>query len=334
MIIARAPLHISFAGEGTDLPSFYTRYPGRVISAAIGQYVYAAVNRTPLIKQISIRYPTIEAVSDPENLTHSNIKAVLASFGIQNNTEIGSFSSVSGEIGLGFYASFSVALAKALGTLCGKKLGKREVAEAVCRLGVKDDGRADQYTAAFGGFNSIQFNGDHSVEVKPVLLDYKKRLGLESHVSIYFTGVVGNEKNIPTELKSDSDKNFNVLKEISDSANDCSAALLAGDFRSLDEILHDAWVKKNLSHADSGSAARALHEAGMKNGAWGGEVLGKQGKGPCVMFVSPPDSREAIRKAVAKAAADRQLKDFQEIPIRFVQSGAEVLFNGDHHYFA
>ena len=72
-----------------------------------------------------------------------------------------------------------------------------------------------------------------------------------------------------------------------------------------------------------------LYDAGMNSGAWGGKVLGAGGGG-CVMFLSQFDKKPAIRQAVKKVAAESNLPDFQEIPVKFAQAGAEILYNGDH----
>src|SRR3989344_4761334 len=74
MIVVRAPLRISFVGGGTDLPDFYRRHPGRVISTAIDKFVYVAINRTPLIPKVSARYSISETVDRPSDLQETAIK--------------------------------------------------------------------------------------------------------------------------------------------------------------------------------------------------------------------------------------------------------------------
>src|SRR3989344_470099 len=134
MIIARAPLRISFVGGGTDLPEFYRQYPGRVISTAIDKYVYVAVNRTPLIKKVSARWSLSEVVDHPSELKNDRMRAALLGLGIERNIELGVFSHLPGQTGLGSSSSFSVALLKGLLLSQGKKLDNRELAEAACRL--------------------------------------------------------------------------------------------------------------------------------------------------------------------------------------------------------
>lgn len=333
MIVVRAPMRISFVGGGTDLPDFYHRYPGQVISATIDKFVHVVINRTPLVDKISARYSVAETVDSPSELQHTRIKAALLDLGIDKGLEIASFATLPVKTGLGSSSSFSVALMKALNAYLGKKLDKYEAAEAAARLEIQlvgePIGKQDQYAASFGGLNMFKFNKDDSVEAKPILLDYRKRLDLENHILLFFTGITRAASSVLTEQRSNIDKKFQTLKEMADSIPEFSAMLLEGDFRSLGEMLHDGWLKKKtLASNVSNQTIDKLYDAGMKSGAWGGKVAGAGGGG-CVMFISPVEKKAAVRDAVAGAAKEHDLKEFKEIPIHFVQSGAEILYNGD-----
>ena len=335
MIVVRAPLRISFVGGGTDLPGFYRKYPGRVISTAIDKFVYVVVNRTPLIHKVSARYSIAETVSHPSELQHTRIKAALLDLGIHKNIEIASFATLPAKTGLGSSSSFSVALAKALHAFLGKKLDAYEAAKYAARLEIdlvgEPIGPQDQFAASFGGFNVLQFNPDESVDVKPVLLDYKKRLALEDGLSVFFTGITRAASSVLTEQKSNIDKKFETLKEMADSVPEFEAKLLLGDFRGLGEMLHKGWLKKkSLASNVSNPLIDKLYDAGMNTGAWGGKVVGAGGGG-CVMFLAQHDKKPAIRQAVENVAKENNLQEFQEIPVKFAQAGAEILYNGDHY---
>lgn len=334
MIVVRAPLRISFVGGGTDLPGFYRKYPGRVISTAIDKFVYVVVNRTPLIHKVSARYSIAETVNHPSELQHTRIKAALMDLGIHKNIEIASFANLPAKTGLGSSSSFSVALAKALHAFLGKKLNAYEAAKYAAHLEIdlvgEPIGPQDQFAAAFGGFNVFQFNPDESVDVKPVLLDYKKRLGLENHLLVFFTGITRQASSVLTEQKANIDKKFETLKEMADSVPEFEARLLSGDFGGMGEMLRQGWLKKkSLASNVSSGVIDKLYEAGMSAGAWGGKVVGAGGGG-CVMFLSPEEKKPAIRQAIARAAEENGLEEFQEIPVHFAQAGAEVLYNADN----
>lgn len=334
MIIVRAPLRMSFVGGGTDLPDFYRKYTGRVISTAIDKYVYVVVNHTPLIDKISAKYSLTETVDHPAELQHTRIKAALLDLGIHKNIEISSFANLPAKTGLGSSSSFSVALGKALHAFLGKKLDPYEAAKYAARLEIEllgePIGPQDQFASSFGGFNVIQFNADDSVDVRPVLLDYKKSSILENSLSVFFTGLTRNASSVLTEQKTNIDKKIETLKEMADSVLEFEARLLAGDFKGLGWMLHNGWVKKkSLASNVSNPLIDKLYEAGMEAGAWGGKVLGAGGGG-CVMFLSSPEKKSAIQQAMKKIATENNMLNFQEIPIKFAKSGAEILYNEGH----
>ncbi len=336
MIVVRAPLRISFVGGGTDLPDFYRQRPGRVVSTAIDKFVYVVINRTPLIPKISARYSVSETVNHPSELQHTRIRAALTDLGIEKGLEIGSFASLPAKTGLGSSSSFSVALMKGLHAFLGRKLDNQEAAETASRLEIElvgePIGKQDQYAAAFGGFNVFQFNPDDSVEVEPVLLDYKKRLGLEDSLLLFFTGLTRPASSILTEQKANIDKKFETLKEMATSVHDFKERLLAGDFRGLGEMLHQGWLrKKSLASGVSSGQLDQLYEVGMANGAWGGKVLGAGGGG-CLMFLAPLEKKKTIIEALKNKAAELGLQESRLIPVKFIQSGAEILFNHDHFH--
>ncbi len=336
MIVVRAPLRISFVGGGTDLPDFYRQHPGRVISTAIDKFVYVVINRTPLIDKVSARYSISETVNHPSELQHTRIKAALSDLGINKNIEIGSFATLPAKTGLGSSSSFSVALMKGLHAFQGRKLDVREAAEAASRLEIElvgePIGKQDQYAASHGGFNVFQFNPDESVDVQPVLLDYRKKLDFQNHLLLFFTGITRSASSVLTEQKSNIGKKKETLKAMAESVHEFKDRLLRGDFKGLGGMLHQGWQqKKSLASGVSNSQIDDLYESGMSAGAWGGKVLGAGGGG-CVLFVASPDKHSAIRQAVKGLAEAGNLVEFREIPVKFVQSGTEVLYNGDHFH--
>lgn len=338
MIVVRAPLRISFVGGGTDLPDFYRRRPGRVISTAIDKFVYVVINRTPMIDKVTARYAISETADHPRNLKHTRIKAALLDLGIEKGIEISSFATMPAKTGLGSSSSFSVALMKGLHAFKGNKIDAGAAAEAASRLEIElvgePIGKQDQYAASFGGLNVIQFNPDESVDVKPVLIDYKQRLAFEDHLLVFFTGVTRAASSVLSEQKKNigAEDKFKTMSEMADSVPEFAERLSKSDLRGLGKMLHEGWLrKKTLASNVSSSAIDELYGAGMDAGAWGGKILGAGGGG-CVMFLVPPERRTHVREAVTKTAHKHKLEGFQEIPIRFAQSGTEILYNGDYYH--
>ena len=333
MIVVRAPLRISFVGGGTDLPDFYKLYQGKVISTTIDKYVYIVLNRTPLVSKISARYTISETVDKPERLQHTRIKAALLDLKIRKGIEIASFASLPAKTGLGSSSSFSVALIKGLYAYQGKKLTQEEAAELACQLEInllnEPIGKQDQYAASFGGLNIFEFNTNGKVKITPLMLNFKTRLAFEKHLLLFFTGLTRDASTVLKEQKLNIKNKIKTLRKMTDSVDEFHKKLYAGDFRTLGKMLHEGWLmKKSLASTISNSIIDRLYSEGIKNGAWGGKILGAGGGG-CILFVAPVKNKAAIRSAVTKIAKTNNLKEFQEIPIKFVQSGAEILFNVD-----
>ena len=332
MILTRAPLRISFVGGGTDLPTFYRKYPGRVISVTINKYVYSIVHSTPLVDKFTARYSKTESVLHPKDIEHPSIKAALLDLGITKpGVEVGTFADLPAKTGLGSSSSFSAALLKGLHVHLGKKLNAEETARAACRLEIdllgEPIGKQDQYAAAYGGLNFIQFNKDDSVDIRPIFLDYKKRSSLEEHIILFFTGITRHAPDILKIQNMGVDDNYETYKKMSDSVFDFEKKLLNGDIRGMAEMLHAGWInKKSLASNISNSTIDSFYDAGQTAGAWGGKILGAGGGG-CILFIADPQMHDRIRKSVGEIATKNNLKDFREIPIRFVQSGTDVLFN-------
>lgn len=331
MIVVRTPLRISFVGGGTDFPEFYRRYPGRVISATIDKHIYVVVKPTPLIARYTMKYDKTESVERPNDLEHTRVKAAFMDLGINHGIEIGSFVDLPGRTGLGSSSSFSVGLMKGLHAFMGRKLSREQAAVAASRLEIElvgePIGKQDQYAAAYGGINMIQFNPDDTVTVEPLLLDFRARSNLEQNLMLFFTGIARNASAVLLEQRAKIEKNFETYKTMSDSALVFRDRLLAGDMQGIAAMLHEGWLrKKTLASNISNELIDELYETGTRAGAWGGKILGAGGGG-CILFIVPPDRQESVRRAVAESASGNGLAEFREIPIRFTQSGADVVFH-------
>lgn len=335
MILVRAPLRISFVGGGTDLPRFYRRYPGRVLSATIDKFVYLAIKSTPLVNKFIVKYQKTESVAHPKSLEHHRVREALLSLNfVSEGIEIGSFADLPAKTGLGSSSSFSVALIKGLHAFQGKKLSNAEAAALASHLEIKlvkePIGKQDQYAAAHGGFNIFQFNANETVDVEPILLDYKKRGLLESHMLVFFTGITRDASSV---LKNQSLKvpdHFETYKKMSDSVFEFKEKLLAGDIKGIADMLNKGWeMKKSLAPNISNTLIDGLFKTGLKAGAWGGKILGAGGGG-CLLFIVPPQKQKAVRKAMKIAASKNKLQDFQEIPCTFTQCGTDIIFNSYH----
>ncbi len=329
MIIVKAPLRISFVGGGTDLPIFYKKYPGQVLSATIDKYVYIAINPAPLLKGITARYSITEVVQSPKDLKNDRIREIMLDLKIKDSMEIGVFSQLPIGTGLGGSSSFTVALIKGLSSYLGKRLDKTEIAKIACKIEIdllrEPIGKQDQYAASIGGFNVFHFSKDETVKIEPLFLDYKKRIDLENHLLVFFTGITRKASTILEEQKMNTLSKIDTLKSMADLVEVFKLKLLQGDFEALGKLLHENWLKKKtLASKISNITIDQIYQKGIDAGAWGGKILGAGGGG-CILFLSPISKKREIKNQLIKEAKKSGLEDFKEIPIKFVQSGVEII---------
>lgn len=331
MIIVRAPLRISFVGGGSDLPNFYKLHPGKVISATIDKYVYAVINPTPLLNQTTARYSIIENVKDIKDLKNNRIRELLLKLKVNDYMEINTFSDLHIGTGLGGSSAFTVALAKGLSLHKGRKTDNQEIAEIASDIEInvlkEPIGKQDQFASSFGGFNIFQFNPNGSVAVEPILLDYKKRIDLENHMLVFFTGITRQASSVLNEQKANIKNKIETIKSMVELVGIFKKKLIGGNFETLGKLLHENWIKKRaLASKISNQVIDTLYETGIDNGSWGGKLLGAGGGG-CILFLVPLQKKDKIRNAVIHKAKKMKLSNLKEIPIKFVQSGVEIISN-------
>lgn len=331
MIITRAPLRISFVGGGTDIEDFYKKYTGRVISVSIDKFVYIVANPGVFSNKFIIKYSETESVLDPKDFKHDRFKEAIIAAKLGEGAEIASFADLPSKTGLGSSSSFTVALVKALSSLKGKKISKEEVADTACKLEIETlkepIGKQDQYAAAYGGFNVIEFNKDGTVNVEPIFIDFSFKSKLEEHLMLFYTGMSRSASTVLTEQKKKIEENFETYKKMSDSVLIFKEKLLAQDIKGMAEMLDEGWRrKKTLATAITNDNTDQLYKNALANGAWGGKILGAGGGG-CLLLVVPPEKHALVRIALEKKAKSLDLKDFKDIHFNFTQGGVDVLFN-------
>ena len=188
MLIARAPVRVSFFGGGTDLPAYYERFGGAVLSTAIDKYFYVVLGNSEGSVQVSSSdYRTFfQHTASSRRAPDDQLRlprAVLDQFAIYEGLSIFLSSEVPPGTGLGSSSSVTVALVKALATYCGQHLPPSRVAELACEIEIdrlaQPIGKQDQYAAAFGGMNFIEFRTDSSVVVTPLALPPETLRALE-----------------------------------------------------------------------------------------------------------------------------------------------------------
>jgi len=326
MIVTRTPLRISIGGGGTDLPSYYRRSGGIVISAAIDKYVYLAVNRT-FTKDYLLKYSELERVEALEDIDHGLIREVLTHLEIRPGIEIVSVADIPSGTGLGSSGSFTVGLILALHAYLHRQLSPQDLADLACHIEIEKlgdpVGKQDQYIASYGGLTRFEFRADDSVEattlpVAPTTLD-----DLEDHLLLFFTGYSRRATNILADQKERSEKDDGAMIANLDYVQDLGVrigdALQDGRTHDFADLMHEHWEHKRARTAGmSSNEIDQWYDLARANGARGGKLVGA-GAGGFLMFYAEDPAR--VRRAMAEAG-------LAEVRFRFDFDGAVVLARG------
>jgi D-glycero-alpha-D-manno-heptose-7-phosphate kinase len=335
MLIARAPVRISFAGGGTDLPAYYEQYGGCVLSTSIDKYFYVFLQPSPdpTLQITSSDYQTFfrhDAVADQEFFWEGDLslpRAILHHFGITRGVSMFLASEIPPGTGLGSSSTVTVAIVKAITTAKGLKPSAYEIAELASYIEIQKMGmpigKQDQYAAAFGGLNRIDFERD-SVQVTSLKLSAKTQARLEQHILLFFTGSTRAASNILSQQKESSEKKdpkvMDALHAVKEMAYIVQAALERGDVDALGDILHESWERKKRFAANvSNARIDELYNLARTHGARGGKIAGAGGGGFLMLYCAP-DYQDAVTRALENAGLKR-------MGFHFEHGGAKVLVN-------
>jgi D-glycero-alpha-D-manno-heptose-7-phosphate kinase len=323
MIISRTPLRMSFVGGGSDLPAFYRRHGGAVLSTAIDRYVYVSVN-PKFDGGIRLAYSQVEEVAKVDEINHRLVRAAFELLDLKGGVEITTTADIpSRGSGLGSSSSFAVGLLQALSAHLGKHVSAATLGELSCEVEIErcgePIGKQDQYAAAYGGVNLIEFNMDDSVNVTPVIMQKSIRSRLQRRIMVFYTGLTRSASDILRHQSVASatipDKQTS-LRRMVELAYHLRDVLSGGDLDAFGEILHENWrLKTSLSPDISSGVIDDWYERARGAGASGGKLLGA-GAGGFLMFYVP----EERQRDVAAALGLRQIK------VGFEPLGSRILF--------
>ena len=327
MIISRTPLRISFAGGGTDIPSFYRKNSyGCVVSSAINKYIYVSVKSHSKLfeEKIRLNYSKTEQVNDIEKIQNPIIKACLKFLNIDENIYISTVADAPGSSGLGSSSSFCVGLLNALYTYKGQTVGRSRLAKEAAKIEIeilkRPIGKQDHYAAAFGGINLFKFHSDDNVTIRPIDETSKNAKILFSSLLTFFTNYSRDASRILSDQKKRSNLNTNNLLLIREQAEDLFDQIYHNNFneKKFGEILDKGWkIKKNLSKKISNKLIDDVYNLAKKKGAYGGKLSGA-GAGGFLSFVVKKKLKENIIKSLLK-------KKLQYFPIKADVIGTKIL---------
>lgn len=323
MIITRTPLRITLGGGGTDLPSYYERFGGMLISAAISKYVYITINRT-FTDDYFLKYSAIERVTRVSDIKHPIIRAAFALHSVGCSVEMVSVADIPSGTGLGSSGSFTVGLLRALYAYERRHATQVNLAEEACHIEIdllgQPVGKQDQFIAAFGGLTCLEFTTDGQVRVSPLMISNETLRDLEENLLMFFTGYSRGAHRVLQEQKTRSEQEDDAMIEnlghVKALGIRSKEVLERGDTAAFAALMDEHWQhKKQRSKEMSNVDIDRWYQIGMENGAMGGKLVGA-GSGGFLLFYTK--SQDELRRAMVG-------EGLVEVPFTFDHDGSIVL---------
>jgi D-glycero-alpha-D-manno-heptose-7-phosphate kinase len=307
MIIARSPLRVTLGGGGTDLPSYYEKFGGFLIAAAIDKYVYITLHDT-FVPDLIVKYSELERVPDATKLKHPILREAFALVGMDGHAlELTSMADIPAGTGLGSSGSFTTALLKALHAHKKNLVHPAELAAQACEVELdrlkEPIGKQDQYIAAYGGITCFKFLENGKVEAWPLKLSHETRDNLEDNLLLFFTGYSRSASAILKEQdqksKSDDKAMMENLHFVKDLGLQSQHALESGNLAEFARLMDVHWQrKKQRSGGMSNPKINEWYDLAMASGALGGKVIGAGGGGFLMFYAGDkPKLRQAMTRS-------------------------------------
>jgi D-glycero-alpha-D-manno-heptose-7-phosphate kinase len=335
MLIVRSPVRISFAGGGTDLPAYYEKFGGAVLSTTINKYFYTILGKRN-DGRVQVISSDLRVFETWRNIAAMDIRgsgleiplAILKDLGSELSLDLFLASEIPPGTGLGSSASVCVNILKTLTTYLNQPLSKYALADRAFHVARhvlgRHVGRQDEFAAAFGGLNFITFQSDGHTEVEPVDIESGIMRDLQSSLMLFFTGSAHDSWTILQEqerlTRSQAGPAVGALHDARSFADRMLITLKAGDLNHFGELLDESWqTKKRISAKISNPRIDRLYELARSNGALGGKITGAGGGGFLLLFC-PLDRQEAVRTALKN-------EGIKDMAFSFDTNGAQVVVN-------
>lgn len=333
LLIARAPVRISFGGGGTDLPAYYSQFGGAVLNTAINRYIYTVISEgaSSALQIISSDFRVFYRHDDSSIMDSDGelglAKAILRDFGGYEGLDIFLSSQVPPGTGLGSSGAVAVCMVKALSAWQGRQLSGTEIAEIACDIGINKmrlaSGKQDEYGSAIGGLNHFIFTRD-GTQINPLTLPPGGLDTLQRRLMLFFTGKSRNSEKILQSQSSASRQQDPATLERMHRIKALCAQILevlqSGDLDGFAELMHQSWQQKRGIASDvTNNQIDTAYELARQNGALGGKITGAGGGGFLMLYC-----HEEHQPAVTRALQGLNL---YRMDFRFDFEGAQVLLD-------
>ena len=310
---SRAPLRIGLAGGGTDVSPYSDLYGGAILNASISLFAYAtiepidenAIILVALDRKEEERYEWNNElpINGKLDLLKGVYNRIQKDYGVPlTGFRLSTFVDAPAGSGLGTSSTLVVAIIAVFAEMLRLPLGEYDLAHYAYDIERNDlslaGGKQDQYAAAFGGINFMEFYGDDKVIVNPLRIKQEYLNELENNLVLYFTATSRESATIIKEQQKNvnqvNEKSIEAMHQLKEQSKMMKEALLKGRLHEIGEILDFGFHQKRLMAANiSNTSIEATYEAAKKSGATGGKISGAGGGG-FMIFYCPVNTRYKV----------------------------------------
>ena len=299
MFLGMVPVRISFAGGGTDMPEYYEKYGGSVVSSCITRFTYVIINprHDDKFQSFSSDLQAHHETTSYDNLEPRDGSEIAVSVVKYLDYKEGANFLVSSDVqpgsGLGASSALTVNFVKTISTLKGENWSKEKIAETAFHIGRNilhhPIGKQDEYVSAFGGFNYIKFE-NNKIEVHPLNMNKSTLSELQQNLLLFFIGNdVRNSSLILSSqierIKQNQHDTINSLHFVKQLAAELYESLNNSDIMAFGELLHKGWMaKKKFAKGITNEHIDKIYELALKSGAIGGKLTGAGGGGHMLFY--------------------------------------------------
>ncbi|QLH05791.1 D-glycero-D-manno-heptose 7-phosphate kinase [Nitrosopumilus ureiphilus] len=331
MHIGISPVRISFAGGGTDMPEYYEKYGGNVVSTAISLFTYLMIKPR---KDDSFQAFSTDFEIHQSKITYKKLKAkagteiavsVIKYLNFKHGADFVIGSDVQPGSGLGASSSLTVNFINTISKLQKKKFSNKQIAEKAFfverNLLLHPIGKQDDYVASYGGLNYIKFNKNKTT-VTPIKLSKSKSQELQNNLLLFFIGTTRKSSTVlTTQLKKTKNlepTTLNSLHKVNDLGKELFYSLKKSDLNRVGEILDQGWKeKKNFTKQVSNPKIDKIYENAIQKGAIGGKLTGA-GAGGHMLFYCEPKKQTLVKNEMKHLG-------LKHIDFKLYQNGPKIL---------
>ena len=334
IVRSKAPLRLGLAGGGSDVSPYSDLYGGLILNATINLSAYCTIEtRAGSIVRVDafdvdmhVDCPIGPALEGAPDLIRGVYNRIVKDYGpVPGTFAITTYNDAPAGSGLGTSSTMVVCILKCFTEWMNLPLGDYEIARLAYEIERKDlalsGGKQDQYAAAFGGFNYMEFHQNDTVIVNPLKIKPWIIEELEGSMVLYYTGRSRSSAAIISEQQKNTSSGNSVAIEamhrIKQSSTDMKLALLKGDMAEFGRILGQAWEdKKKMAGAITNPVIQEAFDTALAAGAVAGKVSGAGGGG-FMMLMVPPEKKMAVVRALGQLPG-------QVVPFQFTERGAHA----------